>query len=37
LDSHAAKKGTNKLESSKFAKTLNKKVATNIRKTCKKT
>jgi hypothetical protein len=37
LDSRAAKKGTKKLVISKFAKTLNKKVATKIRETCEKT
>ncbi len=36
-DPHAAKKGAKKLVSSKFAKTLNKKVATKIRETCEKT
>jgi hypothetical protein len=37
IDSCAAKKCTKKLVSSKFAKTLNKKVATKIRETYKKT
>jgi hypothetical protein len=37
LDSHAAKKGANKLVSSNFAKYYNKKVATKIRETCEKT
>jgi hypothetical protein len=36
LDSCAAKKGVKKLVSSKFVKTLNKKVATNIRETFEK-
>jgi hypothetical protein len=37
LYSCATKKGAKKLVSSKFAKTLNKKVATKIRETCDET